>query len=247
MTADPAVIAAVAAGGLVLGTLADPFVDQIYSDPLLYSPFGRCARCNTKLLPFGAIALLGYARWRGACPHCGRRFPLRTLLLPFGAAALFAITLIAYDDPWRIALTIGFGMLALLFLVTDAERRTLPDRLMYPVLALALVLAPFWPQHEAYNAYLTGAGLLLLFVLLRRWLGVRIGLGDVKFALLIGLTLAMPDTLIAFAVAGIAAFGAIIVVFAESGPPARLLPYSSMLATGMIFALLWGEPLRNAV
>jgi leader peptidase (prepilin peptidase)/N-methyltransferase len=244
---DPALVVGAAAGGLAIGTLADPFVDQLYSDPFLYSPFGRCARCNTKLLPFGAIALVGFVRWRGACPHCGRRFPIRSLLLPFGAAALFAITLLAYEDAWRIALTLAFGMIALVFLATDAERRTLPDRLMYPVLVAAVIVAPFWPQHSAVNAYLTGIGLLALFVVLRRLLGVRIGLGDVKFALLIGLTLAMPDTLIAFAVAGIAAFGAIIVVFAESAMPARLLPYSSMLATGMLFALLWGEPLRDAV
>lgn len=248
MAAEPLVAVLAALAGLLLGTLADPFVDQLYSDPLLYTPFGRCRRCATRLLPFGAVAIVGYARWRGRCPHCRAPFPMRTVLLPPATAALFLLTLLAHDDGWRIVLTVMFGTLALVLIATDTERRLIPNRLMYPALGLAVAVAPLWPQHTALDAYASGAGLLALFAALRLWLGMRIGLGDVKFATLLGLTLAMPDALIAFAVAAIAALGAVFVVFAaEAGPPPRLLPYSSMLALGMLFALLWGEPLRAAL
>lgn len=239
MAADPPFLLLAALGGLLVGTLADPFVDQFYSDPLLYSPFGKCRRCNTHLLPFGAIALVGYVRWRGRCPHCSTPFPLRSVLLPTAMAVLFVLTLAGHDDGREIALTMTFGAFALLLATTDAERHIAPNRIMYPALALAVVLAPFWPQHSLLNLYLTGAGLLALFLALRLALGIRVGLGDIKFAALLGLTLGMPDAAIALGVAAIAALGAVIVVFAEAGPPTRLLPFGSMLAIGMIFTLLW--------
>ena len=246
MSVDPPILLAIVAlAGLLTGTLADPLIDQLYSDPLLYSPYGRCARCNTRLLPFGAIALIGYLRWRAHCPHCGTRFPLRSVLLPLAMAAFFAGALLAHDDGRRIGLTIVFGAFALIFITTDVERRTLSGRLMYAALAAAVIAGPFWPHHGVINLYATGAGILAGFAALRLLFGLRLGLGDVKLATLLGLTLGLPGAPIAFGIAVIAALGAAIVAAADSGRQTRALPYGALLGIGMIAALLWAEPLAR--
>lgn len=250
MPAELSFIIIAALGGLLAGTLADPFVDSMYADPLHYSPFGRCVRCDAHLLPAGALAIVGYVRWRRRCPHCGAPFPARSILLPLAMAALFALTVVAYeDDERRIAMTMVFGAAALVLLWTDTERRVAPNRLIYPALALAAVAAPFWPQHDWWQPYLTAAALVAATGAARTWLGVGVGVGvgDVKFAALLGLTLAWPGALVAIAVAGIAASGALMVVLTPVSYPARQLPYSSMLAFGMLVALLWAEPLLSSV
>ena len=247
MGTDPLILALAAMAGVLIGTLVDPFIDQLYSDPLLYSPFGRCSRCNTRLLPFGAIALIGYLRWRGHCPHCRTRFPLRSLWLPVAMAMFFVATLVAHDgDTRRIGLTIFFGTFALIFLTTDVERRTLSDRLMYPALVAAVIAGPFWPNHGVVNFYATGAGILATFLILHRLFGLRLGLGDVKLATLLGLTLGLPGAAIAFAIAIIAALGAITVAASDSRRQIRAIPYGALLGIGMIAALLWAEPLTRS-
>ncbi|MSQ61916.1 MAG: hypothetical protein EXR43_04995 [Dehalococcoidia bacterium] len=246
MSVDPSILLAlVTMAGLLTGTLADPLIDQLYSDPLLYSPYGRCARCNTRLLPFGAIALIGYLRWRAHCPHCRRRFPLRSVLLPLTMAAFFAVTLLAHDDARRIGLTMLFGSFALIFITTDVERRTLSGRLMYAALAAAAIAGPFWPHHGVINLYATGAGILAGFAGLRLFFGLRLGVGDVKMTALLGLTLGLPGAAIAFGIAVIAALGAIMVASADSRPQMRALPYGALLGIGMIAALLWAESLAR--
>lgn len=247
MPAEIGLIVLAAIAGFGVGTVADPFVDSMYSDPLLYSPFGRCARCNRHLLPFGAVAIAGFVRWRGRCPHCGSPFPARALFLPLAMGTFFALTVVAYDDGGRIALTLVFGAAAMLFVATDTERRIIPNRLVYPVLALAVAVAPLWPQHDWWNPYATGAGFLLAAAAARMRFGVAVGAGDLKIAVLLGLTVGWPDAVVAFAVSAIAALGALMIVFTQVDYPARLLPYASMLAVGLIAALLWAEPLISSI
>ena len=172
------------------------------------------------------------------------RLPARLWYLPvIGAVAGTAIAARAVDG--RHAALVGiFSLFLLALLGTDIERHLLPNRLMYPALALALALSWAWPD-ESVRRSLMGGGLglglgvalfLLPFLILRRY---GFGLGDVKLSALLGLTCGSAYALSAFAIGLIAGgAGAIVLLAARRTGRGAFTAYGPYLMLGMFLGML---------
>jgi leader peptidase (prepilin peptidase)/N-methyltransferase len=121
----------------------------------------------------------------------------------WGPVMLSAVLFAAFGWKFGAGVTLLVVSLWVLLLVQviffDLEHRLILDRLMFPAYALA-VLASIFVRHPGWlNAIVTGlaAGLILLLlavlgaVIMR---GEALGMGDVKLAVFIGLTLGFPGT-----------------------------------------------------
>jgi leader peptidase (prepilin peptidase) / N-methyltransferase len=139
------------------------------------------------------------------------------------------------------------GFIAALFVVVlvtlsaiDIEQRILPNRIVFPATAVVLLLQiAFFPDHALEWVLSTlGAGLFFLIAYLTYRAGL--GLGDVKFALLLGAGLGKGVVLGIFVgmfAAGIAG----LFIIAREGLEARkkAIPLGPFLALGAVISLFF--------
>jgi leader peptidase (prepilin peptidase)/N-methyltransferase len=157
--------------------------------------------------------------------------------LSAGAAA------IAGPGPRAMAAA-GLASTLLPAVAVDLRRRLIPDVVVLPGAALALVLAGAEGPSRLL-ACAAAAGGAAAFVLLL-WLihPSGMGLGDVKLALLLGAALGasvLPALAVAFAAGGAVAAGLV----AARGRRARGvgIPFAPFMAAGAAVALAWGSPM----
>ena len=129
--------------------------------------------------------------------------------------------------------------------VTDLERRIVPNRIVLPALAVALVLQTARdPSVEWLHAAL-GAG--AFFLLLALVYPAGLGMGDVKLAAFLGAWLGRDVAVGVFVGSLVGALPAV-AILARRGSAGRKvsLPYVPALAVGAVVALFFGDALLDA-
>jgi leader peptidase (prepilin peptidase)/N-methyltransferase len=158
-----------------------------------------------------------------------------------GSLAALAGGLAAVRQP-EVALGVvaGFGAAVVVVLATvDLRQRIIPNRIVLPATAITLLLrASLLPTHALHflaASSVAGAAMLGLNLLTRS----GVGMGDVKFALLIGATLGWAAAA-AIVLAFLALFPVALATLVRGGMAARKtwLPFGPFLAFGMLVVLL---------
>ena len=133
----------------------------------------------------------------------------------------------------------GFLAWMLVLAWIDARRQVLPNRWVYPGIALALAGGPWLPAGSWAAA---GAGAGLCFAVLAAfyfWRPEALGAGDVKVAALIGAALGAPAALLGLTAAlALAAAMGLALVAVRRWPRSRRVPLGPYLAAGSVLALL---------
>ena len=169
---------------------------------------------------------------------------------------LFAATLWVYGlDPF-VPAALAFVWAAVVASVIDLEHRIIPNRLtlrlplvLVPLLVLPAALGDAWG--DVLRALMVGIaipavmfGLSEVFRLLRGKQGI--GMGDVKFAISIGLVVGYLGGwhIVVFAYAAIISAMLIVVglLLARRASLATRIPFGPYLAIGALIALLLGDP-----
>lgn len=157
-----------------------------------------------------------------------------------GAACLVAASLwLRGRAPVEIGLAAGFsGVLAAIACV-DLRCLAIPNRLVYPALAGALLVSGAWPDRGPAEALAGCLGAFTFAGAMWRVSRGAVGGGDVKLAALSGAVVGSPGLLAAGLVTALAggAAAAALVVSRRAEWGARL-PYGPFLALGAIAALL---------
>ena len=114
---------------------------------------------------------------------------------PILAAVLFAIFALHVTSFQLLALRSVFVLVLVQVIFFDFEHRLILDRVMFPAMALALVVSLF--GHPWWAGIATGLGVGLLFLLLALvgqaiFRAEALGFGDVKLALFMGLLVGWP-------------------------------------------------------
>lgn len=164
-----------------------------------------CVHCHHKLATQDLIPVISWVGLRGKCRYCHKPISPQYPLVELLTAGLFVASYIWWPSGFEAAGIINFvvwcvllvGFMALF--VYDLRWLLLPDRITYPLIALAALLA-------AANITVFGTGLAglrdtaisvlvasgLFYGLFHLSKGKWIGGGDVKLGLVIGLVLAVP-------------------------------------------------------
>jgi leader peptidase (prepilin peptidase)/N-methyltransferase len=195
------------------------------------------------LVGLGAAALVNYAAdcWLNPARGGPPRYPARVLVVWFGLPALFMVLAGRLDAPDVLRPALGATVLALLAAV-DLEQRRVPNVIVLPATALAL-LAAWGDGHgpsAVAGALLAGGGFLVLAVIGRRLFGRdALGMGDVKLAAFIGALVGLERMplalLLGVLLAGLVAAGLLLSGRARRGDS---LAYGSCLALAALVVLV---------
>jgi leader peptidase (prepilin peptidase)/N-methyltransferase len=180
--------------GLVVGSFLNVVIHRVPRKESVVSPRSRCPQCETEISPRDNIPVLSWLLLRGRCRTCGARISVRYPLVELACAGLFAAMALRFPDDWALPAFLVLAAACLAGSVIDVEHMLLPDRLVFPSLALAAPLLAVaaaidgeWDRfgRAVIGAVVAFAGLLLLALLKAGAMGG----GDVKLALLLGLCL----------------------------------------------------------
>lgn len=228
--------------GLAIGSFLNVCADRLPNKKSILGPPSHCEACGHRLALLDLIPLLSYLFLCGRCRYCRAPIPLRLPLVEVGTGLLFILLWYHYGLSVQLAQAVIFTCFFIIIFVIDLEHRLVLNRVVYPAIVAALIVALLAPDHDILQALLggvTGMGLLLLLVLITPR---GMGMGDVKFSALIGLIVGFPLVLIALAISFVLG-GAIsgILLITRLKKRGDFVPFAPFLAIGGILTMLYGE------
>lgn len=237
--------------GLVVGAFAAHAAEAILAKRALVRPY--CPYCQAKHRPWqwGAVLALISGQWR--CRECGRPLRWPRLAAEVLLTAAWGVVVARYGLTLRSLLAL-LSMIPLdMVLVTDLERRLIPNAIMFPsigtMLVLGLLIGPAVPGLVDSSWWHVPFGGLIGFLVF--WalasLGVAVfgegalGAGDVKLSAYVGLVVGFPlvveALLLTFFLGGV---GALIFLITRRGSLRSAIPYGPFLVLGAIVTVIFG-------
>lgn len=141
-------------------------------------------------------------------------------------------------DIFRLVL---YSVTLIIIAVIDLKKGIIPNRIVYPAAIIVIVLNLISPDTSIPMALIGGVSLAGFFILSSLLLK-NIGMGDVKFALLIGLMAGFPEGIIAiFSGIFIGGIVAIVLVLSKIKDRNDTMPYGPFLAAGAMFTLIGSQ------
>jgi leader peptidase (prepilin peptidase)/N-methyltransferase len=234
--------------GLIFGSFLTVVIGRLPRGESIVRPRSRCPACGAEIRARDNIPVLSWVLLRGRCRACGERISTEYPLVELATAALFAAAAVLVDPIYAASLAAPFLGIMLAIAVIDARHRVVPNRIVYPSLALfamAIVVGDLAGGGvEALDAglglALYGVPLLLVAVAVPQGMGM----GDVKLAALIGLVLGSFGLSYVGVAAGVGVIGGgigALVALAVLGAGRKdQIPFGPFLAGGAVVAILLG-------
>jgi leader peptidase (prepilin peptidase)/N-methyltransferase len=246
--------------GAAVGSFINVIADRLPAGRSIISPPSHCSECQCKISARDNIPIFSYIWLRGKCRNCGTTIPIRLLWVELGTAALFAFLYWHYGLSGELALITFYCCMFIALLLIDMEHSILPNKIVYPGMIIALVIAglgsifgfePGYIANSGFRLWIVdaaiggGIGFVLLLLPAILYQG-GMGFGDVKLGALIGLVTGFPLVFLAMflaIVSGGLIAGILLLLKLKSRKDA--IPFGPFLSLAAIITLFWGNAFLN--
>ena len=236
--------------GLTVGSFLNVCIDRLPRGESISTGRSHCESCGRQLTARELVPVISYLALKGRCRSCGAQIPRRLPCVEATTGLIFAGLYLAYGPTGSFLLLVAYACILIVVFVVDLEHGLILNKVVYPALALALVVAAVVPPqwlgdfgpHPIVSA-LAGAGagfaLLLLIALASRG---GMGWGDVKFGAFMGAATGFPLIFVALFVGTIVGgiVGVLLLASRKKGRK-QTIPFGPFLAAGTMATLLWGS------
>jgi leader peptidase (prepilin peptidase)/N-methyltransferase len=235
--------------GLAVGSFLNVCIDRLPQNKSIAYPPSHCEACQHKLAPKDLIPVFSYLRLRGRCRYCQASVPQRLFWVELATAAIFALLYWHYGLSPELGVMIFYACLFIIIFVIDLEQGLILNKVVYPSMVVALLLALYpWPwlnestlMRVAYAALGGGIG-FVIFLLIALVSRGGMGWGDVKLAALIGLATGFPLVFLAVIMGAIlGGIVAVALLIARRRKRREMIPFGPFLALAAMVTLLWGS------
>jgi leader peptidase (prepilin peptidase)/N-methyltransferase len=235
---------ACAALGAAIGSFLNVCIDRLPRGESVVSPPSSCDACGRRLSPLELVPVISYMALRGRCRTCGTSIPLRSLIVEGGTMLMFGLIWLRFGASLQAILVSVYACYLIVTLVIDLEHHRILNKLTYPAIIVALIVAPFTPDRSLLETIAGGAigsGVLLLIAIVYPG---GMGMGDVKLGAFIGLAVGLSGILLALYLSFV--LGGLITGILWLARVVRRrdpIAFGPFLAIGALATLLYGEPL----
>ena len=240
--------------GLIFGSFLNVCIDRLHRNESLVRPASHCESCRHALTPKDLIPIFSYLRLRGRCRYCHTAIAQRSLWVELATGTIFAFLYHHYGLEPELGITIFYSCIFIIVFVVDLEHGLILNKVVYPSMVIALLLALFlppmwleksltvWVIPDIANAAIGGGiGFILFFVLAIVSRG-GMGWGDVKLAALIGMVTGFPLVFVALIMAAIlGGVVAIALVVSKKRKREQTIPFGPFLALTALITVFWGN------
>jgi leader peptidase (prepilin peptidase) / N-methyltransferase len=247
--------------GTAIGSFLNVLIDRIPRDESIVKGRSHCDKCKHILAPYDLIPLLSFILLSGRCRYCKVKLSVQYPIVEFITGLMFVFiylynfhlltinhySLVSVPLNFLINLVFLLTIMSSLFVIfiTDLKYRIIPDQILIFDLPLIFIYLIINHYPLIINHFLSGLALFLLFlilVLITR--GKGMGLGDVKFAFVMGFLLGFPKIIVAFYLSFLTgALFSIILILVKHKRMKDAIPFGPFLAASTAVSLLYGDGL----
>src|SRR4051812_38015053 len=179
--------------GLAMGSFLNVVIYRVPRGESPVRPASHCPNCGAAVRNRHNVPVLGWLLLRGRCADCAAPIGVRYPLVEAGTAALFVAVAARFGLSWQLPAYLYLAAVAIALAAIDLDVLRLPDAIVLPSYAVALILlVPAMIAEHSWGAGLRGllaAAALYAFYFALAVLHPGMGFGDVKLSLLLGLYL----------------------------------------------------------
>jgi leader peptidase (prepilin peptidase)/N-methyltransferase len=237
--------------GLIIGSFLNVCIYRLQKHISISKPRSYCPNCKYQLKIWENIPVLSFLLLRGKCSNCKIRISLRYPLVEILTALVFVVIYYYFDITIETLSLIVFFSIVIIITFIDIDVKLIPNNLLI-ISILPIFVFIFINQSSLYLSHIIGAILLASLFLIIGYFGKLIykvdsmGMGDVKYAAVIGLLLGWEKGILAFIIAFFSAAAIIVIVsmFKKLSRKQRI-PFGPFLSIGCFVAFFWGTNILN--
>jgi prepilin signal peptidase PulO-like enzyme (type II secretory pathway) len=246
--------------GLCFGSFVNALVWRLHEGRDWVHERSECVHCHHELAPLDLIPVLSWLMLRGKCRYCHKPISVQYPLVEALTAALFVISYLEWPMALHGSEVVVFGLwLAILIglvalLVYDLRWMLLPNKLVFPLIGLALVMQLISIAHNWRGwgllvslalAVVIGGG--VFYAIFQVSDGKWIGGGDVKLGFLLGLLVGTPakSLLVIFLAAVLGTVVSLPMLLSKKLQRTSTIPFGPFLIVAGIVAVLFGDSIIN--
>ncbi len=238
--------------GACLGSFFNVCALRIPQGLSIVTPPSRCPNCGHSLAWYENIPILSFLALKARCRSCSKPISWQYPLVEALTGVFLAVSVMRFEaEPWRLCGFVILGGFCIVLSTIDVRTLTLPNAVIFPLMAAATFFAPWNPwlgTHwgarlvDMVLGFLVGAGILFLF----GWLGTLIlgkdalGGGDIKLLGALGMVLgwqgALDGLFFGSILSGVWGVSLIATGRLKAKTP---LPYGPFLCAGCLATTLW--------
>jgi leader peptidase (prepilin peptidase)/N-methyltransferase len=240
--------------GLVVGSFLNVVIWRVPRHESIVKPRSHCPACDTQLATRDNIPVASWLILRGRCRYCGERISIRYPLIEILTGVLFAAVGARFAHSWALPAFLVLTAALIAISAIDLEHFIIPNRIVYPVgyisvvlLAFAALMEPDWPAFG--RCLLAGLAAFTFFFVLHLVAPGGMGFGDVRLSFILGMFLGwlgwadVLGGLFAGFLYG-AVIGMVLIVVGRRGRRQHI-PFGPFLAAGTMTFVLFGDQLVN--
>jgi len=235
--------------GAAIGSFLNVCIYRIPENLSLVKPGSFCPSCKKPLKFYHNIPLLSYLFLRGRCAYCGKSISIRYFLIELFSALLTILLVwkfgISADAVFYLSLVYGLIVIA----VIDWQTNLILNKVLILLLLVGIVVNSWSHSIGWQNAiigFFVGGGILFLLAFAgeRLFKKESMGMGDVKFAAVLGFFLGWKSALLALYFGFfIAAVLYIFIKLIRNTPIEKYIPMGPFFALSTMIWILWGQNL----
>ena len=233
--------------GLAVGSFLNVCIYRLPKGLSISKPRSRCLKCNHQLKFWENVPLLSYIFLRGKCSNCHTRISLRYPLIEILTSIIFLLLYSYYGFSINVLLLCVFFSIVIVITFIDIDTQLIPNKLlMFGLIPVSIYI--ILPGLSNIWMHLLGAiglgGLIFLFGYIGKLIYKEdsIGMGDVKYAFVIGLLLGWRSGFLAIVISFLSAAIIIFVLFIQKKLKSRQkIPFGPFMSIGLLIALIWDD------
>ena len=233
--------------GLAIGSFLNVCIHRLPRHESISKPRSRCPKCNHQLKFWENIPVISYIFLRGKCSKCHAQISLRYPLVEVLTSLIFLLLYCYYGYTVQTLLLCILFSIVIIITYIDIDVQLIPNKL----LILALIPVSIYiilPGLSNIWVHLLGAFSLSGLFFLIGYLGKilykedSMGMGDVKYAFVIGLLLGWKSGILALIISFIcAAIIILILSILKKIKSRQKLPFGPFMSVGLLTSLIWGD------
>ncbi len=233
--------------GLSVGSFLNVCIFRIPNREFISKPRSKCPKCKHQLKFWENIPIFSYLLLKGKCSSCHSHISLRYPLIEILTSLLFLLIYYFYGFTIETLLLCVLFSIVIIITFVDIDVQLIPNGLLILGLIPVSIYVILFGLENIW-AHLFGAiGLSALFFLIG-YLGKifykedSMGMGDVKYAFLIGLLLGWKSGFLALGFSFIFAAFIIVILFIQKKLKSKQkIPFGPFMSLGLLVSLLWGH------
>ncbi|WP_027339316.1 prepilin peptidase [Halonatronum saccharophilum] len=228
--------------GSIVGSFLNVVIYRLPAGKSIVFPPSECGNCGHRLGFLDLIPIISYLLQKGRCRHCGTKFSIQYPLVEFLTGLLFLALYWKFNLGIEFYLYLVLASLLISATFIDFKHQIIPNKLTYSGIIFGISSSLYFDHigfRWALLGFLIGGGFLLLVAIASRG---GMGVGDVKFAALIGTFIGPTQTFVGIILGALigSVVGIALIVTKQIGGKDRI-PFGPLIALGTLLMIFFGD------